>query len=138
MAVAAPVRTRRAPTTRRPVLAPAPPRRDARRRGRAEARSSRRVGRPAAAGACVLVVASLLATVAAHAYLTEGQVRLARLQQQVAVQIDAHRDLELQVSQLENPAHVVAQAQQQGLSAPSQVGDLPQVSLGSPLPAATR
>jgi hypothetical protein len=81
------------------------------------------------------VAGSLLATVAAHAYLTQGQIQLARLQQQVAVQISAHRDLELRVSQLEDPAHVVVEAQHQGLSAPSQVGDLAQVPLDAPLPA---
>ena len=136
MALTAPVRARRAPAARRPVLAPTPARRDPGRAGPPSARRSTRwVRRPAALGATVLVVGSLLATVAAHAYLTQGQIRLARLQQQVAVQINEHRDLELQVSQLENPAHVVVQAQQQGLGAPSQVGDLPQVPLGTPAAA---
>jgi hypothetical protein len=141
MAIASPARTRPAPT-RRPTRppAPSPGRRRSRRPLEApdsrSTRSTRGIHRAAAVIAGALVVGSLLATVAAHAYLTQGQVRLASLQQQVAVQLNAHRDLELQVAQLEDPSHVIAQAQHQGLNAPSQVGDLPQVSLASPLPAA--
>ena len=135
MAVAAPARARRAPSARRPALAPAPARRRETPQPAPRRRpSTRGVRRWAALAAGALVVGSLLATVAAHAYLTQGQIQLARLQQQVAVQISAHRDLELQVSQLEDPAHVVVQAQHQGLTAPSQVGDLAQVPLGTPLP----
>jgi hypothetical protein len=139
MAVAAPARTRRAPASRRTVAAPAPSRRSQPRPATSPGRrrSTRGVRRPAALIAAVLVIGSLLATVAAHAYLTEGQIQLARLQQQVAVQISAHRDLELRVSQLEDPAHVVVQAQHQGLGAPSQVGDLAQVPLDAPLPTPT-
>jgi hypothetical protein len=141
MAIASPARSRRAPA-RQPARPPAPAPARKRSLGLVEApatrstRSTRGVQRYAALIACTLVVGSLLATVAAHAYLTQGQVRLARLQQQVAVQLNAHRDLELQVAVLEDPSHLVAQAQRQGLNAPSQVGDLPQVSLTSPLPAA--
>jgi cell division protein FtsL len=79
----------------------------------------------------VLSIGSLLVVAAAQAYLTQGQVRLARLQQQLSTEESRHRDLELQVAQLEDPSHVVSKAQQQGLSVPAQVTDLPLVSSGS-------
>ena len=90
--------------------------------------------RGAALLAALLVIGSLLVTVAANAYLTQGQILLARLQQQVAVQSKTHRDLELQVAQLESPSRLVSQAERQGLSAPTEVGDLAQVNLQLPLP----
>lgn len=74
-----------------------------------------------------LAVGSLLAVAAAQAYLTQGQVRLARLQQQLTTEEAHHRDLELRVAQLEDPSHVVSQAQAQGLTVPVQVTDLPLV-----------
>jgi cell division protein FtsL len=77
--------------------------------------------------ALVLVVGSLLAVAGAQAYLTQGQVRLARLQQQLTNEEARQRDLQLQVARLEDPSHVVGQAQQQGLSVPNQVTDLPLV-----------
>jgi hypothetical protein len=80
-----------------------------------------------------LVVGSLLVSVAAHAYLTQGQIRLASLQQKVTTQVNRHRDLELQVAQLEDPSHVVLEAERLGLVAPGQVGDLTQVPLDAPL-----
>jgi cell division protein FtsL len=73
------------------------------------------------------VLASLLAVGGAHAYLTAGQVRLARLQQQLESAQTTERGLEVQVAQLEDPSRVVNQAQQQGLTVPSQVTDLPLV-----------
>jgi cell division protein FtsL len=82
--------------------------------------------------ALALVLGSLLSVVAARAYLTQGQVRLARLQTQLDKQLGMHRDLELQVANLEKPANVLAQAQRQGLVVPNKVSDLPQVSLSSP------
>jgi hypothetical protein len=69
---------------------------------------------------------------AGHAYLTQGQVRLARLQGQLGSQLGQHRDLELQVAQLEQPANVLSQAQKQGLVVPSNVTDLPQVAVSAP------
>ena len=132
MAVTAPVRVRRqaepAPPARtatgaRAVRVVEPPPR----------RSPRHVGRGAALLAIALVGGSLLVTVAANAYLTQGQILLARLQQQVAVQSNEHRDLELQVAQLESPTHLVTQAERQGLVAPTAVGDLAQVDLQVPL-----
>jgi hypothetical protein len=81
-----------------------------------------------------LVLCSLLMVVAASAYLTQGQVRLTRMQQQLTSELGQHRDLELRVAQLADPSNVVSQAQRHGLTAPSQVTDLPQVNL-TPAPA---
>jgi hypothetical protein len=67
--------------------------------------------------------------VAASAYLTQGQVRLTRMQQQLTSELGQHRDLELRVAQLADPSNVVSQAQRDGLTAPSKVTDLPQVSV---------
>lgn len=77
--------------------------------------------------ALVLVVGSLLLVAAAQAYLTQGQVRLAHLQQQLTNEEAQHRDLELQVARLEDPSQVVSRAQQQGLTVPAQVTDVPLV-----------
>lgn len=77
-----------------------------------------------------LVVGSLLAVAGAQAYLTQGQVRLARIQQQLTTEQARHRDLELKVAQLDDPSHVVAKAQQQGLTVPAQVTDLPLIAAG--------
>lgn len=77
----------------------------------------------------VVVVGSLLSVAAAQAYLTQGQVRLARLQQQLNTQVGQHHDLELQVAQLEQPSHIVSVAQKAGLAVPTQVQNLPQVNL---------
>jgi len=90
---------------------------------------SRRVLRRAMAVSAVLVVGSLLLVVGANAYLTQGQVRLTRLQQQVTAASGTNRDLELQVAKLENPSRIVSQAEGDGLEAPSRVSDLPQVDL---------
>jgi hypothetical protein len=128
MAVAtAPARVRRAPAparqpaTRRPPLRVVGPR--------------RRRPAPARRSPLVLVLgtvlASLLAVGGAHAYLTAGQVRLARLQQQLDTAQSVERGLEVQVAQLEDPSRVVSQAQQQGLTVPGQVTDLPLVGAAS-------
>jgi cell division protein FtsL len=83
-----------------------------------------------------LVLCSLLMVVAASAYLTQGQVRLTRMQQQLTSELGHHRDLEARVAQLADPSNVVSQAQRHGLTAPSHVTDLPQVTV-SPPPAAS-
>ncbi len=82
-----------------------------------------------------VVVGSLLAVAGAHAELTQGQVRLTTVQHQLDSEITHHRDLELRVAQLEDPAHIVQGAQQQGMVPPRQVTDLPPVDLSRPLPA---
>ena len=81
----------------------------------------------------VLVVGSMLLVVAADAHLTQGQVRLARLQQQLTAELGQHRNLEARVASLSEPSKVVAQSQGNGLVPPSHVTDVPQV-VTSPSP----
>ena len=82
--------------------------------------------------AVCIVLGSMLAVVGAQAALVEGQVRLANLQTGIAAQTMQQRSLELQVAQLENPSRIVSQAEQQGLTVPTQVVDLPPVNLAGP------
>lgn len=115
------------PQRRPPVraLAPRP------RRTRRQDRRRRTIGI-----LCVLLtVGSLLAVVGAHAYLTQGQLRLTQLQGQLNSQLARHRDLQLQVANLEQPASVLSEAQKQGLVVPANVNDLPQVNLTAPSPS---
>jgi hypothetical protein len=79
--------------------------------------------------AAVLVVGSLLFVAGAEAYMTQQQVRLTAVQARLSVQAGEHHDLELRVAQLSNPSHVVSAAQRQGLTVPSQVTDLPPVTV---------
>jgi cell division protein FtsL len=80
--------------------------------------------------AVALAVGSLLAVTGAQAYLTQGQVRLTRLQDQLNAQLGQHRSLELGVAQLEQPGAVLSQAQKEGLVVPGSVTVLPQVNAG--------
>ena len=118
-------RARRAPVVARPAPPRRPPLRvvEPSRPGRRHRGSRRYV-----ALAVGIVVVSLLAVAAAQAYLTAGQVRLARLQGQLTVQQSRDRDLELRVASMEDPADVVGQAERQGLTVPARVTDLPLVS----------
>jgi hypothetical protein len=75
--------------------------------------------------------------VAASAYLTQGQVRLTRMQQQLTSELGRYRDLESRVAHLADPSNVVSQAQRHGLTAPSRVTDLPQVNLAQVPPTST-
>ena len=68
----------------------------------------------------VIVLVSLLMVVAASAYMTQGQVRLTRLQAQLTAVLGQHHDLEQRVAQLSDPSEVVSQAQHHGLVAPEQ------------------
>lgn len=121
-------------TARRPARRPRPaPRRPA--LGTAPRPSERRRVHPGPAVVAVtLVVGSLLATAGAQAYLAQGQVRLTRLQDQLATAVTRHRVLEQRVAELEDPTTIVHRAQQLGLVAPGQVGDLAEVPLDRPLP----
>jgi hypothetical protein len=87
--------------------------------------------RRTAAACATLVVGSLLAVVAADAYLTQGQVQLTRLQQQLSTQLGKHSDLEHQVAVLTAPSSVVGEAQGNGLVAPDKVTDIPPVQTPS-------
>lgn len=82
-------------------------------------------------------LASLLAAGGAHAYLVQGQVRLAQLQQELVTAQAQQHDLEVQVAQLESPSQVVSQGEQQGLTIPSQVTDLPLVPAPGSLSASS-
>jgi cell division protein FtsB len=116
----------RAPAARRPPL-----------RVVARERRPPRPARRSGVGlALAVVLLTLLAVAGAQAYLVQGQVHLARLQQELGNAQGRQRDLEAQVARLEDPAAVVGQAQQQGLRVPQQVTDLPLVTPSSTVPAA--
>jgi Tfp pilus assembly protein PilX len=76
----------------------------------------------------LLVVGSLLLVVGARAYLTQGQVRLTRLQDELQYQAGEQSDLQLRVAQLENPTNVLSEGQKQGLVEPASVSDIPQTA----------
>ncbi len=78
-----------------------------------------------------IVMASLLVVVAASAYMTQGQVRLTRLQGQLTSVLGQHHDLEERVAHLSDPSTVVSQSEHHGLVAPSDVTDLTQVDPSS-------
>ncbi len=82
----------------------------------------------------LLVVGSLLAVVVGDAMITEGQVSLTTTQSQVAAAVTAQKAYQVAVAQMAAPPVVVAQAESQGLVAPTTVVDLPQVPLNVPLP----
>jgi len=82
-----------------------------------------------------MVVVALLVVVVGQAMLASGQVRMARLDQQVLVAQAEHRQREINVSQLETPSRVARKAP--GLVHPSHVTQLPSVSLHTPLPPPT-
>jgi hypothetical protein len=87
--------------------------------------------------AVALVLGSLLLVAGAQAYMTQQQVRLTQIESRLAVQSGEHRDYELRVAELSNPAHVVRSAQSQGLTVPSQVTDLPEVTIPPAKPTTT-
>jgi hypothetical protein len=106
--------------------------------GAVEAPSGRgtdRTLRRTTVASAVLVVTSLLVVAGANAYLTQGEVQLTRVQEQLTAALGTHAALEQQVSTLGAPSAVVAQAQRHGLVAPQKVTDLPQVTV--PLASAT-
>ena len=71
-----------------------------------------------------IILMSLLIVVAASAYLTQGQVRLTRMQDQLTSVLGRHRVLEYRLARLSDPSRVVTQAENDGLVAPSKVTDL--------------
>ena len=82
-----------------------------------------------------LVLGSLLAVVVGQALLANGQVRLSALQNQLTLEQSSHRQAELAVSGLETPSRIVASASAQlHMVRPTQVTELPYVSLTTPLP----
>jgi cell division protein FtsL len=125
----APATARRATGTSRPQSERGP--HSGRLLGPVPARSRRRAGRGrvllVVAGA--LVLGSLLLVAASHAYIVQGQVGLAHLDQRLTSEEVTHRSLEQQVATLEDPNRIVSEAQHQGLVTPPQSVDLPQVPL---------
>ena len=85
----------------------------------------------------VIVLVSLLMVAAASASMTQGQVRLTRLQGQLTAVLGRHHDLEQRVAKLSDPAGVVSQAQRHGLVAPTNVTDLNQVNISTSSTAST-
>jgi hypothetical protein len=81
-----------------------------------------------------LVVAALLVVVFGQALLASGQVRMAAIQHQLTLEQSAHRQVELQVSQLETPPRIVASALGSGM-VHAQVIEIPYVPTNTPLPA---
>ncbi len=103
---------------------------------RSEARRRRiRRGRLIDIVAVCLVLTALLAVVIGQAMLANGQVRLAGLQQELALEQASHRQQELTVAELETPARIVAAASGQLHMIHQSVVELPYVSLSTPLPA---
>jgi hypothetical protein len=102
---------------------------------RAEARRRRiRRGRLLDIAAVSLVLCALLAVVVGQAMLANGQVRLAGIEQELQLEQASHRQQELDVSQRETPARIVAAASDQlHMIHPAQVIELPYVPLTTPL-----
>jgi len=82
-----------------------------------------------------MVVVALLIVVAGQAMLASGQVRMARLDQQVQIAQAEHRQQEVELSKRETPPRIVGAAK--GLVHPSHVTQVPSVSLHTPLPTPT-
>ncbi len=102
-----------------------------------EPRRAVRRGRPRHAHvwlAVALVVGSLLVVVVGDALVAQGQVRLANLQLAIGSEQAAQKAMQTEVAQLAAPDRVVQQGIALGLTAPSQVVNLPEVPLDVPLP----
>jgi hypothetical protein len=82
----------------------------------------------------VLVVGSLLAVVFGDALVSEGQVRLAAVQQQLQGATNVQKNYQVDVAQKSAPDLVVSEAEKAGLKASPKVGYLPYVPLNVPLP----
>jgi hypothetical protein len=80
-----------------------------------------------------MVVGALLTVVIGQALLANGQVRMSQIQQQLVLEQAAHRQAELGVSTLETPSRIVGAASARGMIHPSQVTELPYVSVAAPL-----
>lgn len=84
------------------------------------------------------MAASLLLVVVGHSELAEGQVRLANVQAQLTAAQITHRQDLASVATLEDPSRIVGKAQKTlHMVSPTQVDQLPHVSLTSPVPPPT-
>jgi hypothetical protein len=85
-----------------------------------------------------MIVVALLIVVGGQAMLANGQVRMARLDQQLQIVESQHRQQVLDVTGLETPSRIVGAATAQlHMVHPSHVIQLPYVSLRTPLPTPT-
>jgi hypothetical protein len=83
-----------------------------------------------------MVVVALLIVVAGQAMLANGQVRMARVDQRLQIAQSQHRQDILDVTKLVTPSRIVAAATGPlHMVSPTQVTQLPWVSLKTPLPA---
>ena len=83
----------------------------------------------------VVVIGSLLAVVLGHAMEAQTQVRLSADQAALSAEQTTHREDVLALAQLETPSRIAAEAQSQlHMVTPSQVVQVPSVSLTTPLP----
>lgn len=99
-------------------------------------RARRRRLAPILAG--VLVSASLFLVVLGHAELTQGQVRLSAVEQQVTAAQTAHRQDVLSLAKLENPARILRVAEETlHMAPPSGQQQVAHVPLDTPLPNPT-
>ncbi len=81
-----------------------------------------------------MVSASLFIVVIGHAELAQGQVRLANMEAAITAAQIVHRRDVLTIANLENPSRILREAEQSlHMAPPSQVLQLPHVSLGVPL-----
>jgi hypothetical protein len=83
-----------------------------------------------------MVVVALLVVVVGQAMLANGQVRMARIDSSLQLAQSEHRQQVLEATKLETPSRIVGVATGQlHMVTPSQVTQLPSVSLKTPLPA---
>lgn len=83
--------------------------------------------------AVALVLASLLAVVAGHEVLAEEQVRLSAAESQLSTAQSGYRQDVLGLAEREAPSRIVDQAEKLQMVAPTQITQLPYVSLTTPL-----
>ncbi len=83
----------------------------------------------------MLLLGTLMSVVLAHSYLAEAQVRMTRVQSELSAAQAKHESEELKVSKMETPSRINAAAQQEHLSAPGQITQVPHVSLSKPIPS---
>jgi len=81
-----------------------------------------------------ILVVSLFAIVIGHAMLAQGQLRLGHLNDELTKEQAVHTATVLQVAALETPARISSEAGSLNLVQPSQILQLPSVSLNQPLP----
>ncbi len=106
----------RQPARRRPAARPSPePSRAPLRVLDSSSRSRPRLAqrpRLVLVGGLGVICLVLLGVVAAHVMLAQSQLRLDRLNHQLANQVQVHQRLELQAAQLESPTRIMTTAQQ--------------------------